>query len=191
MGPTTTSSPRQRYARGEGDRLRIDLLNAAAELMATHGTIESISLRAVAREAGVSPTAVYRHFDDHLDLLRESVEFCWTNFYDAIQAGRDNYVDFAMSNRGQYRVLFSNRIDLGMEKSEPGLTAFQILVDLVRDILHANGDGRDPYYVAIQTHTWIHGIVDLCGGHPDMPWPETSEMLDGLALALGLINVTG
>ena len=71
---------RQRNARGEGERLRIELLEAAADLMATHGDIESISLRAVAREAGVSATAVYRHFDDHHDLLRESVEYCWTNF---------------------------------------------------------------------------------------------------------------
>ena len=54
---------RQKSARGQGDRLRRDLLEAAANLMATHGDIESVSLRAVAREAGVSATAVYRHVD--------------------------------------------------------------------------------------------------------------------------------
>jgi AcrR family transcriptional regulator len=205
MTQSTATPERQRYARGEGDRLRQDLLEAAAELMAAHGNIDSISLRAVARQAGVSPTAVYRHFDDHLDLLRESVVFCWENFRAVIQAGRDssddpfvafrnagdNYVEFAMNHRGQYRVLFSNRLDLGMEKPEPGADAFQMLVDLVGAILRANGDGRDPTYVAFQTHTWIHGIVDLCGGHPDMAWPGTGDMLDGLGLALGLVNVTG
>jgi hypothetical protein len=47
--------PRQRYARGEGAKLRVDLLNAAAELMATHESTEAISLRAAARRASVSP----------------------------------------------------------------------------------------------------------------------------------------
>ncbi len=168
--------------------------------MARHGSIEAISLRAVAREAGVSPTAVYRHFDDHLALLREAVEFCWTNFRDAIRAGMDAsddpfvafrntgeaYVDFALNNRGQYRVLFSNRIDLGMEPTEVGLEAFQILVDLVTAMLRANGDDRDPLFVALQTHTWIHGIVDLWGGLPDMPWPDGHALFDGLADALDL-----
>ena len=32
----------------------------------------------------MSATAVYRHFDDHHDLLRESVEYCWTNFRQAL-----------------------------------------------------------------------------------------------------------
>lgn len=195
-----TTPERRRNARGEGDRLRQDLLEAAAELMSTYGDIKSISLRAVARQAGVSPTAVYRHFDDHLDLLRESVEFCWTNFRDAIQAGGetssdpylafrgagDAYVNFAMRHRGQYRVLFSNRIDLGMDDIAAGANAFQILVDLITEILRTNGDDRDARFVAIQTHTWMHGIVDLAGGQPEMGIPDVSTMLDGLAEALEL-----
>ena len=91
---TVDSAPapaeRQRYARGEGDKLRTDLIDAATDLMATHGSIDGISLRAVARRAGVSPTAVYRHFDDHLDLLRESVADCWKHFYEImIDAARE------------------------------------------------------------------------------------------------------
>lgn len=204
---------RQRYARGEGDRLRDDLLGAATELMAETGSIEGISLRAVARRAGVSPTAVYRHFDDHLDLLRESVAQCWRNFYETMVAARDSstdpyvafraagdeYVRFAMEHQGQYRVLFSNRIHLDLtdldlpnsmeppdEMSEAGMSAFQVLVDLVSAILERNGDDRDAFFVAVQVHTWIHGMVDLVGCHPDAPWPDMEPMLDGLSAALGL-----
>lgn len=193
--------PRQRYARGEGERLRVDLLEAAAELMATHESIEAISLRAVARRAGVSPTAVYRHFADHLDLLAQAVDYCWTNFRDAIQQGKDssadpfvafrntglNYIDFAMLHRGQYRVLFSNRLDLGLHPTTSAVEAFDILVGLIAQVLEANGDERVPLDVAFQTHTWIHGIVDLVGGNPDMPWPDTNVLLDGLGEALRLI----
>jgi len=208
------AAPRQRYARGEGDRLRIDLLHAAAELMATHGTLEGISLRAVARAAGVSPTAVYRHFDDHVALLRESVALCWSNFYAVLRAAHDSsddpfvafknagqaYVRFAMDHQGQYRVLFSNTIDLDMSADDlhgslaqaatgtnsAGMSAFQILVDLVANMLRARVDERDPFFVAVQVHTWMHGIVDLCGNHPDSPWPPIDVLLDGLADALRL-----
>ncbi|WP_158412435.1 TetR/AcrR family transcriptional regulator [Ilumatobacter nonamiensis] len=210
---TPTDATRRRNARGEGDRLRVDLLDAAAELMAEHGTIEGISLRAVARQAGVSPTAVYRHFDDHLDLLRESVARCWRNFYDvmveardstddpydAFRAAGDAYVRFAMEKQGQYRVLFSNRIHLDVsdvdfpasmespdDSLDAGFSAFQVLVDLVTAILERNGDDRDADFVAFQVHAWIHGIVDLVGCHPNVPWPSTDTMLDGLATALRL-----
>ncbi len=186
---------------------------AAIELMAQHGTIEGISLRAVARRAGVSPTAVYRHFDDHLDLLRESVVECWKHFYEvmvdaanssadpfvAFRAAGDSYVEFAMEHQGQYRVLFSNRIHLDMSEAElpnsmtppdgvsdAGMSAFQVLVGLVSAILERNGDDRDPFFVAVQVHTWIHGMVDLVGCHPDAPWPAMEPLLDGLSSALGL-----
>lgn len=190
---------RQRSPRGEGESLRQDLLAAAAELIATHDSIESISLRSVARTAGVSPTAVYRHFDDHLDLMQQAVEYCWENFRTAIQAGSESsedpfeafhntglrYVDFAMEHRGQYRVLFSNRVEVGTVTSTAS-DAFDILVDLIAAVLEANGDDRDPVFVAMQTHTWIHGIVDLVGGHPDMVWHDTTTMLDSLGEALRL-----
>lgn len=217
MATSTEAPPRQRYARGEGDRLRLDLLHAAAELMATHGTLDGISLRAVAREAGVSPTAVYRHFDDHLTLLREAVAQCWKNFYDTLREASDSsddpfvafrscgraYVRFAMEHRGQYRVLFSNTIDLGMSKEEihslmdvpdgtddVGMAAFQLLVDLVAAMLARLDDDREPFFVAVQVHTWIHGIVHLCGGHPDAPWPPIEDQLDGLRSALALESPT-
>lgn len=192
---------RRRSPRGEGESLRQDLLASAAELIATYDSIESISLRAVARGAGVSPTAVYRHFDDHLDLLRQAVEYCWGNFRTAMQAGKDssddpfeafrntglNYIEFAMDHRGQYRVLFSNRLDLGPTTSTAS-DAFDILVGLIAAVLDANGDERDPTAVAMQTHTWIHGIVDLIGGNPDMPWPDTTTMLDCLGESLRLVR---
>jgi AcrR family transcriptional regulator len=212
MATPTDTAPRQRYARGEGDRLRLDLLNAAADLMATHGTLEGISLRAVAREAGVSPTAVYRHFDDHTTLLRESVELCWNNFLRVMREAQESsddpfiafenaggaYIRFAMDHRGQYRVLFSNPIHLDMGAPVPaasmeasttdsaGMSAFQILVDLVGAMLRSSRDDRDAFFVAVQVQTWIHGIVDLCGCHPDAPWPPIQDMLDGLRDALRL-----
>jgi AcrR family transcriptional regulator len=196
----TPTVHRQRSARGEGDTLRTDLLDAASELIGAHGEMESVSLRAVARRAGVSPTAVYRHFDDHDELLRGAVDHCWSTFYDILQRAHDSssdpfvaframgdaYIAHAIAHPGQYRVLFSNKVDLGDGKSPGGLAAFQLLIDAVARMLDVRGDDRDPYFVAVQVHTWVHGIVDLCGSHPLMPWPETADLLDGLSDALRL-----
>jgi AcrR family transcriptional regulator len=212
--PTARPTARRRYARGEGDRLRVDLLEAAADLMAVHGTVEGISLRAVARRTGVSPTAVYRHFDDHTELLAESVRYCWEHFRDVMQEASDSsedpfeafhasgqaYVRFAMENPGQYRVMFSNTIDVPLDQEDidaasmapaaatdqVAMSAFQLLVELVQAMLAVRGDGRDPFFVAVQVHTWIHGMVDLCANHPDAPWPPIAELLDGIDVALDL-----
>ena len=191
---------RQRNARGEGERLRAELLEAAANLMATNGDIESISLRAVAREAGVSATAVYRHFDDHHDLLRESVVYCWTNFrqsltesrrgitdpFDALQALRAAYVQFALDHPGQYRVMFSNRMQPEGDSAVIGLAAYQVLVDSVAEILGVLGDDRDPYFVAAQLHTWLHGVVDLWSNHPDVSWPGADRLIDSMTEVIGI-----
>jgi AcrR family transcriptional regulator len=191
---------RQKSARGEGERLRQDLLESAANLMATHGDIDSISLRAVARDAGVSPTAVYRHFPDHLTLLREASDYCWTNLREALATARlsstdpfisfrahgEAYIQFAIDQPGQYRVLFSNKLDLGGESSAVGRACFQLLLDDVTTVLRLRDDDRDPNFVAAQVHTWIHGIVDLRNTHPDVPWPSTTDLLDGLGISLAL-----
>ncbi|MFN3254465.1 MAG: TetR/AcrR family transcriptional regulator [Ilumatobacter sp.] len=199
---TTVPAKRRRNARGEGDRLRIDLLDAAVDLMAEHGTIEGITLRAVARRAGVSATAVYRHFDDHTGLLREAVEHCWRNFnemledaqragidaFDAFERSGRGYVRFAMEHQGQYRVMFSNRIALQADDDSIAASTFQILVDQTTEMLRALGDDRDPIFVATQVHTWIHGIVDLMGRTPDIPWPAIDDQLTGLQRTLGLVR---
>jgi AcrR family transcriptional regulator len=191
---------RQRSARGQGDSLRTDLLDAAADLIGSHGEMESVSLRAVARRAGVSPTAVYRHFDDHVELLHEAVDHCWSTFYEQLRTAHDSsddpyiafrnmgdaYIAYALAHPGQYRVLFSAKVDLGDGDAPGGLAAFQLLVDAVSKMLAMGSDGRDPFFVAVQVHTWIHGIVELCGSHPSMPWPETADLLDGLSVALRL-----
>ena len=193
---------RTRNRRGEGDRLRIDLLDAAAELLAEHGALEAVSLRAVARRVGVSATAVYRHFDDHDELMREAVAHCWQNFLEMLEdAERDGsdaferfelsglgYARFATERAGQYRVMFSTGIDVddAGDTSSMAAATFQVLVGQVTEMLAALGDDRNPHLVAVQVHTWIHGIVDLIGCRPDMDWPPVVDQLDGLRSALSL-----
>jgi len=192
-----TSSARTRNPKGEGDRLRLDLLDAAADLLAETGDI--VSLRAIAARAGVSPTAVYRHFDDHLELLRHAVVHCWREFEQRLEVAASSgddpfssfrnagvaYLEFAEEQPGKYQVLFSNKVDLGVEEGV-GVAAFDHLVAMVGAVLVANDDDRDPFFVAAQVHTWIHGMVDLTGRHPNGEWPDLLELLIELGVRLGL-----
>jgi hypothetical protein len=68
----------------------------------------------------------------------------------------------------------------------PGTTAFIMLVERIQAILERNGDERDPFFVAAQLHTWIHGIVDLTCRHPAFEWPTIDELLDDLIVRLDL-----
>lgn len=193
MTPTRNRNPR-----GQGERLRQELLVAAVGLLGEHRSLASVTLRGVAAAAGVSPTAVYRHFDDRDDLLRQAIAWCWRRFDAALDVPATDdpvadfraqgraYLRFALEEPGLYRVLFSHRERLGSQPDHPGLAVFQELVDRVAGLLARRGDDRDPWFVAVQVHTWIHGIADLQGSHGDMAWPPVDRLVDDLALRLGL-----
>lgn len=190
---------RERNPRGQGERLRVDLVDAAVDLIAETGSVDGVSLRAAAKRAGVSPMAVYNHFADRDALLVAAVEHCWDEFQAAIaatldepepsarlRAAGDAYVRFALEHPGRYAVMFSGTRNLPERAVPIGMSAFDTLVAMVADILDARHDGRDPAFVAVQVHTWIHGMVSLLGCAPDGPWPSTDALLDDLMVRLGL-----
>lgn len=51
-------------------------------------------------------------------------------------------IAYALTRPGQYRVLFSDKVDLGDVDSPGGLGAFQLLVDAVSKMLSVRGDDR-------------------------------------------------
>lgn len=201
MAQQSQEAVRERNPRGEGSRLRTELLDAAAELMAQHGSVDKVSVRAVAAAAGVSPTAVYRHFDNHAELLWAAVNHCFAEFatvmvaarestedvYEQLERSGEAYVRFATEQTGKYRVMFSNRVELPAREEPVGTYAFDHLIDLIASILQARGDDRDPTFVAVQVWTWIHGIVDLIGNHKDFDvWPEVEPLLTEMRQRLEL-----
>src|SRR3954451_21870619 len=56
------------HARGEGERLRQEILEAATRILEETGREDALSLRGVAREVGISAPSVYRHFKNKADL---------------------------------------------------------------------------------------------------------------------------
>jgi AcrR family transcriptional regulator len=190
---------RERNPRGQGERLRADLLRAAVALIAETGSIDGLTLRGAAKRAGVSPMAVYNHFADKDALVAATVQHCWTKFQTAVgdaavdedpstrlrQMG-EAYVRFATEQPAEYAVLFSGAPVLPDQVVGIGMSAFDDLVAVVRDVLAANGEDRDPTFVAVQVHTWVHGIVTLAACAPQEHWPGTEPLLDEVMTRLGL-----
>ena len=118
---------RVRNARGQGQHLRDELLDSAARLLTTLGTEEALSIRAVAKGAGVSANAVYIHFEAKEDLVLAVLERLFAELahardvaaQDATAAGGGpwevlvarsfSYVDWGISNPGPYRVLYEGQ----------------------------------------------------------------------------------
>lgn len=65
-----TARPRNR--RGEGSQLRADILAAATDLL-DRGGARAVTLRAVARRAGITAPSIYPHFPDLPALMRALV----------------------------------------------------------------------------------------------------------------------
>lgn len=202
---------RPRNPRGEGAHLRADLLDAATRLLSSTGNPESVSIRAVAKEAGVSATAAYRHFADRDDLMAAACEHLFDLFtallldatagvedpFERLWLGGEAYIRYAEADGGLYRALFSNPLHLDIDitdETAAGTTAFTVLVGMVQDCLDAGAPARGPgggpadaSYLAFQVWSWMHGLVDLRITHPSLPWPDSLQLLDDIRNTLGLV----
>ena len=101
--------------------LREALLAAGLELLKS-GSVETLSLREVARRVGVSATAVYRHFPDKAALVKElcargAVELADAQAKAMIAAGGGRqgfiatggaYIRYALANPVLFRIMMAN-----------------------------------------------------------------------------------
>ncbi|MBB4929969.1 AcrR family transcriptional regulator [Lipingzhangella halophila] len=195
----STKPTRKRNPKGAGTLLRADLIAAATAALAETGDERALSIREVARRAGVSPPAVYLHFEDKPALVRAALEAQFAELVEhvgqalegagdpvaALRAGCRAYLRFARDHPGSYRMLFGaqqpadiGRGDLG---SIPGRAAFGQLVAGIRACQDA---GRTPAGVPERDATlvWVglHGLASLHEARPDFPWPPAEELLDDL-----------
>jgi len=67
--PDTGVGRRRRAPRGQGRKLREEILAAAERLLRETGDQEAVSIRAVADAVGVTPPSIYLHFADKTDLI--------------------------------------------------------------------------------------------------------------------------
>jgi AcrR family transcriptional regulator len=139
----------------------------------------ALSLRAVAREAGVSPAAPYHHFKDKSELLDAVAEEGWHELGDAIRKGLASarepklalhevgvaYVTFARRNPALYRLMYHAACNRSMmpDKAKGEDSGYAH----VRDALIAAGadpnDERELQLAHIAAWCNVHGVAEMVG----------------------------
>ncbi|MBA6440243.1 TetR/AcrR family transcriptional regulator [Streptomyces sp. GMR22] len=162
---------------GQDTGLRSRLVDVGVELLDEEGA-GALSLREIARRAGVSHGAPRRYFPTHLSLLSAIARRGFESL--AAQAGEvvaahegepreqltalaRSWLDFALTNRGMFELMFRHDLlesgHLGLR--ETSLPLFATLVDLVAE---ARPDsGAEPRIVAGALWANLHGIAQLWG----------------------------
>lgn len=125
--------------------------------------VSGLSLRAIARDVGVTHAAPYRHFADKAGLIEaiatEGFEalgqemasaLATTQAVDRLRALGMGYVRFAVLNPAYFKVMF------GPGQGEKQL---DVLIETVRQA-GAHGD-RDAGHVALAAWCMVHGIATL------------------------------
>jgi AcrR family transcriptional regulator len=82
--------PHHDLSRDEHKALTRQALLRAALRLLSKNSFDSISLREVTREAGLSPTAFYRHFDDMEELGLELVSEAFSTLRDMLRSARSD-----------------------------------------------------------------------------------------------------
>ena len=183
VAPVAPARSARTFVRGLDDT-RALLVTAARDLFLEAGE-PGFSLREVARRVGVSPAAVYRHFDG-----KEALTFaaCTQGFsvfssyllraltaptpLERALAASEQYRLFGLENPLDYRFIFMSPAEqvpppnemtcAAAEPSLPQNSTFQFLVDRIRECMDTGLIARgDTQKTAVLVWAHLHGLVSL------------------------------
>ena len=161
-------STSKQYHHGD---LRTSLVSAALELLA-EGDADALSLRAVARRAGVSAMAPYRHYPDKDALLAAVAIRGFDGLRDVLQTADGSgatahplvaqavaYVGYAVAHPALFRLMFGpKRLGMHAELAAAGEAAYAVLAMRV-EAEASNPADRDS--LALGCWSLVHGLALL------------------------------
>jgi AcrR family transcriptional regulator len=199
---------RARNARGTGERLREEIIEAAIKVLSVIGPEDPFSLRAVAKEAKIAAPSVYIHFADRNVLLlavleklfREQIGLRTDAEEKAAAAGGRAWerllarsvaaVEFGQKHPGHYRVLFEGRVVLRLNDpriADFGRPLLMRTIELIRDIPPVSAKVRvsdDPQRLALLLWSGLHGVISLLINKPTLEWPSPRELAEQITRAI-------
>jgi AcrR family transcriptional regulator len=150
--------------------LRAALLRAALELLEESGATE-LSLRAVARRAGVAASAPYRHYADRDALVSAVAAVGYRDLAESLAKAHPApstpddlaavavaYVQFALQRPALFRVMFSEPCD---RDSADRVAATEAISAYVGAIVERAFPGADPQALATAIWALVHGLAFL------------------------------
>ena len=177
---------RTRKPRGHGPERRGEILAAATRIFLQEG-VAGATMRRIAAEVGVSPTALYVYFPDKEAIL-EAIAQAWFiellgvleasqagqgNAVDAMRAGLRAYVEFGLARPDSYRLTFLSRPGirdpkLPCDDIPEADRSFGVLQSGVEAMIH---DGLfrpgDPVAVAETIWAALHGLTVILIDQPE------------------------
>lgn len=170
------------------------ILEAASVLFLSGGT-GALSVRAIAKAAGVSTIGIYSHFEGKQGILDALYIEGFERVAEAmsvpradlmprdvvLQAAR-NYLDLAESSYAHYRLIFGESdasYEPSPEAKSAGATAFEKLMEGIAGLLPDDAKLEAKQMAALQVWSLMHGTVSLrhhaVAGLVDMKsWREDS-----------------
>ena len=159
--------------------LRQALVDAALDLIREKGPT-GFTLSEAAKQAGVTPAAVYRHFEGREDLIAEAARQGYEIFGDLMQYAYDKgqpsdlaafeatgraYLAFARKHPGHYIAMFESGISVNRtpELAAAAKRAWDVLEKAARDLSRHIPPDRRPPASMFSAHIWAlsHGVVEL------------------------------
>jgi AcrR family transcriptional regulator len=146
------------------------LLGAALDLLEEKGET-ALSLRAVARRAGVSPAAPYRHYEDREALTSAVAAVGYRELAERLAAAHPApstpeqltavavaYVRFALERPALFRVMFSEPCDRDNDERVAAIAAVKLYLE---EVIARCFPGSDPEALAPAIWALVHGLAFL------------------------------
>lgn len=148
---------------------------SARKLIAEKG-LDALSIRQVAKGAGVSPGAPYHHFKDKTELItalaQESLERLehssvaaiqdLTNAQEKLEALGLSYIHFAIKYPNEFKLMFSDGPEALFAQPDPSQApVFRVLLSVVSEF----GLSEDKVFEkSIKVWSLVHGLATLMHG---------------------------
>ncbi|MFD0365827.1 TetR/AcrR family transcriptional regulator [Nocardia sp. GCM10030253] len=193
-----STAQRGRNPRGQGGRLREEIVAAAIELLDTLGDDQALSMRAVAREIGSAATSVYLHFADRDALVLAALERYHGDLVraiDAAEAASDDPVDklrartrvlgaWAYRHPGLYKVLHESTLNQRAEMPFKRQLTERTTAAIQRCMDAGLAPEDDAPSVTLDLRAAVHGAVSMRLNQPDQPWPPLEDQIERFLIKL-------
>ncbi|MFJ8002094.1 TetR/AcrR family transcriptional regulator [Streptomyces sp. NPDC096310] len=197
---------RVRNRRGQGDRLRDEIVAAAVGLLDETGDESAITLRSVARRVGIAAPSIYRHFPDQPAIMLAAVRSAFAELDEQLRTDLDaagdaprerlmalcrSYLEFAEAHPGRYRTMFGglwmpDLAEGSVTEEDVGtlgrVSMERLAVALEECVTAGCTTSTDVSADVVALWLGLHGLAHQRAVAPAFPWPP--DIADRVITAL-------